>query len=168
MAAVDDILARASNPPSGLPPHPALRLAIVTCMDARIDQYAVFGLRPGDAHVIRNAGGLVSPYTLRSLVLSQRALGTREILVAQHTDCGLHGLDDEALAAEITAEVGFPPSWRGGGFADLQESVRASMRRLRASPELPHRDAVRGAIIDLVNGGVREVVDETPDEEIRR
>jgi carbonic anhydrase len=160
LGAVDDILARASCAPTGLGPHPALGLAIVTCMDARIDPYAVFGLRPGDAHIIRNAGGLVSPYTLRSLALSQRALGTREILVAQHTDCGLHGLDDEALAAEITAEVGFPPSWRGGGFADLEESVRASMRRLRASPELPYRDAVRGAIIDLVDGGVREVADE--------
>jgi carbonic anhydrase len=159
MASVDDILARAVSPPSGLQPHPALQLAIVTCMDARIDPFAVFSLRPGDAHIIRNAGGLVSPYTLRSLVLSQRALGTREILVAQHTDCGVHGLDDEALAAEITAEVGFPPTWRGGGFADLEESVRASMRRLRASPELPHRDAVRGAIIDLVHGGVREVAE---------
>ena len=106
-------------------------------MDARIDPYAVFGLRPGDAHVIRNAGGLVSPYTLRSLVLSQRALGTREVLVAQHTDCGVHGLDDERLAAEITAEVGFPPTWRGGGFADLEESVRASIRRLRAAPGAP-------------------------------
>lgn len=159
MASVDDILARASNPPSDLPPHPALGLAVVTCMDARIDPFAVFGLRPGDAHIIRNAGGLVSTYTVRSLALSQRALGTREILVAQHTDCGVHGLDDEALAAEITAEVGFPPSWRGGGFADLEESVRISMRLLRASPELPHRDAVRGAIIDLLHGGVREVVE---------
>ena len=156
---VEEILARAACEASGLPPHPALGVAIVTCMDARIDPYAVFGLSPGDAHIIRNAGGLVSPYTLRSLVLSQRALGTREILVAQHTDCGVHGLDDEALAAEITAEVGFPPSWRGGGFADLEESVRASMRRLRASPELPHRDGVRGAIIDLVHGGVREVTE---------
>jgi carbonic anhydrase len=159
VAAVDDVLARATCPPSTLQPHPALRLAIVTCMDARIDQFAVFGLQPGDAHVIRNAGGLVSPYTLRSLVLSQRALGTREILVAQHTDCGLHGLDDDALAREITAEVGVPPPWRAGGFADLEESVRASMRRLRAATELPYRDGVRGAIIDLVHGGVREVVD---------
>jgi carbonic anhydrase len=157
VGALDDILAGATCRPTELPPHPALRIAIVTCMDARIDPYAVFGLRPGDAHVIRNAGGLVSPYTLRSLVLSQRALGTREVLVAQHTDCGVHGLDDERLAAEITAEVGFPPPWRGGGFADLEESVRASMRRLRATPELPHRDAIRGAIIDLVAGGVRPV-----------
>ena len=157
VGAVDDILARAACEPSELPPHPALRIAIVTCMDARIDPYAVFGLRLGDAHVIRNAGGLVSPYTVRSLVLSQRALGTREVLVAQHTDCGVHGRDDERLAAEITAEVGFPPAWRGGGFADLEESVRASIRRLRATPELPHRDAIRGAIIDLVAGGVRPV-----------
>jgi carbonic anhydrase len=157
VTAVDDILARAVCDASPLPPHPALRLAIVTCMDARIDPYAVFGLKPGEAHIIRNAGGLVSPYTLRSLALSQRALGTREVLVAQHTDCGVHGLDDEKLAAQITAEVGFPPAWRGGGFADLEESVRASIRRLRAAPELPHRDAVRGAIIDLVSGGVRPV-----------
>jgi carbonic anhydrase len=157
VTAVDDVLARATCDPSTLPPHPSLHLAIVTCMDARIDPYAVFGLKPGEAHIIRNAGGLVSPYTLRSLALSQRALGTREVLVAQHTDCGVHGLDDERLAAEITAEVGFPPTWRGGGFADLEESVRASIRRLRAAPELPHRDAVRGAIIDLVSGGVRPV-----------
>jgi carbonic anhydrase len=157
ISAVDDILARASCDPSPLPPHPSLHLAIVTCMDARIDPYAVFGLRPGEAHIIRNAGGLVSPYTLRSLALSQRALGTREVLVAQHTDCGVHGLDDERLASEITAEIGFPPAWRGGGFADLEESVRASIRRLRAAQELPHRDAIRGAIIDLVSGGVRPV-----------
>ncbi|HTI35352.1 MAG TPA: carbonic anhydrase [Miltoncostaea sp.] len=157
ISAVDDILARATCDPSPLPPHPALHLAIVTCMDARIDPYAVFGLKPGEAHIIRNAGGLVSPYTLRSLALSQRALGTREVLVAQHTDCGVHGLDDERLAAEITAEVGFPPAWRGGGFADLEDTLRASIRRLRAAPELPHRDAVRGAIIDLVSGGVRPV-----------
>lgn len=157
ISAVDDILARASCDPSPLPPHPSLRLAIVTCMDARIDPYAVFGLKPGEAHIVRNAGGLVSPYTLRSLALSQRALGTREVLVAQHTDCGVHGLDDERLAAEITAEVGFPPAWRGGGFADLEESVRASIRRLRAAQELPYRDAVRGAIIDLVSGGVQPV-----------
>ena len=126
-------------------------------MDARIDPYAVFGLRLGDAHVIRNAGGLVSPYTLRYRVLSERARRPPGVVVAQATASGVHGLDDERLASEITAEVGFPPPWRGGGFADLEESVRASMRRLRASPELPHRDGIRGAIIDLVAGGVRPV-----------
>lgn len=157
MGAVDDILARAACEPSRLPAPPALGIAVVTCMDARIDPLAVFGLRPGDAHVIRNAGGLVTPDVVRSLVLSQRALGTRQVLVAQHTGCGVHGLDDDRLAAEIAAEVGSPPSWRGGGFDDLEESVRASVRRLRATPELPHRDAIRGAVIDLVAGGVRPV-----------
>ena len=103
----------------------ASRLAIVTCMDARIDPLAVFGLATGDAHIIRNAGGRVGPQALRSLTLSQRALGTREVLIAQHTGCGLAGLDDEEFAATLAAETGERPAWRAGGFADLEESVRA-------------------------------------------
>jgi carbonic anhydrase len=136
IGAVDDILARAACDPSPLPPHPALGLAIVTCKDARIDPYAVLGLRPGDAHVIRNAGGVVTDDVIRSLGLSQTGLGTREVLVAQHTGCGAH-----------------PPG------ADMDASVREAVRALRAADALPHRDRVRGAVIDLVSGGVRPVAE---------
>jgi carbonic anhydrase len=156
---VDQLLARAAHAPTGLTSSPSLRLAIVTCMDARIDPLAVFGLAPGDAHIIRNAGGRVGPQALRSLALSQRVLGTREVLVAQHTACGLHGFDDEELAATIARETGAPPGWPAGGFDDLEESVCASVRAVRDAPELIHRDRVRGAIIDVLGGGVREVSD---------
>ena len=156
-ALLDTLLARAACPPSQLTSAPALGLAIVTCMDARIDPLSVFGLATGDAHVIRNAGGRVGPQALRSLALSQRALGTREVLIAQHTGCGLAGLDDEAFSATIAAETGVRPPWRAGGFGDLEESVRASMRAVREAAVLPHRDRVRGVIIDVEKGGVREV-----------
>ena len=132
-------------------------------MDARIDPLAVFGLATGDAHIIRNAGGRVGPQALRSLTLSQRALGTREVLIAQHTGCGLAGLDDEEFAATLAAETGERPPGRAGGFADLEESVRASMRAVREAAVLPHRDRVRGVVIDVAAGGVREVPD--PDRE---
>lgn len=164
---VDQILRRAAHAPTGLTSSPSLRLAIVTCMDARIDPLAVFGLAPGDAHVIRNAGGRVGPQALRSLALSQRVLGTREVLIAQHTGCGLHGLDDQELAAAIARETGARPQWTAGGFDDLEESVRAAIRTARTAPELIHRDRVRGAIIDLERGGVREVVEQAW-EKIRR
>ena len=164
---VDQILRRAAIEPSGLPSSPSLGLAIVTCMDARIEPLAVFGLAPGDAHIIRNAGGRVGPQALRSLALSQRVLGTREILIAQHTDCGLHGFDDEQLAAAIARETGARPQWTAGGFDDLEESVRAAIITARTAPELIHRDRVRGAIIDVGRGVVREVVEEAG-EKIRR
>ena len=160
---LDTLLARAACPPSELTSAPSLRLAIVTCMDARIDPLAVFGLATGDAHIIRNAGGRVGPQALRSLTLSQRALGTREVLIAQHTGCGLAGLDDEEFAATLAAETGERPAWRAGGFADLEESVRASMRAVREAVVLPHRDRVRGVVIDVEKGGVWEVPD--PDRE---
>jgi carbonic anhydrase len=131
---VDAVLARADVAATALPAPPALRLAVVTCMDARIDPLAVFGLAAGDAHVIRNAGGVVTDDVLRSLGQSQTGLGTREILVAQHTGCGAH-----------------PPD------ADMEASVREAVRALRAADGLPYRDGIRGAIIDLVSGGVRPV-----------
>jgi carbonic anhydrase len=137
--AVDAVLARADVPPTELPPPPALAIAVVTCMDARIDPLAVLGLAAGDAHVIRNAGGVVTDDVIRSLGLSQTGLGTREVLVAQHTGCGAH-----------------PPD------ADMEASVREAVRLLRDAEALPHRDRVRGAVIDLVDGGVRAVADESP------
>jgi carbonic anhydrase len=155
---IDAMLARAAgSAPSTLPRPPRLRMAILTCMDARIDTRSLFGLAAGDAHVLRNAGGIVDEGALRSLVISQRMLGTREVLVLQHTGCGLIGLDDEAFARDVERDSGRRPEWRAGGFADLEESVRRTVALLRSEPTLPHRDRVRGAVLDLSAGGVREV-----------
>ncbi len=160
---VDALLFHGSrNPPSALDNRPSLRLAVVACMDARLDLFSILGLGNGQVHVIRNAGGLVDEAALRSLAISQRKLGTREILILQHTGCGLHGLDDEEFAQEIAADSGHRPGWDAGGFPDLEESVRLQIRRARAALEIPHRDRVRGAIVDLIGGGVHEVEDPTP------
>lgn len=158
---VDALLFHGSRmPPSVLDNRPSLRLAVVACMDARLDLFSILGLGTGQVHVIRNAGGLVDDAAIRSLAVSQRMLGTREILILQHTQCGLHGLDDEAFAADIAAETGRRPTWTAGGFTDLEENVREQIRRARRAPEIPHRDAVRGAIVDLARGGVHEVVED--------
>lgn len=160
---IDALLFHGSrNPPSALDNRPSLHLAVVACMDARLDLFAILGLGNGQVHVIRNAGGLIDDAALRSLAVSQRMLGTREILILQHTECGLHGLDDEAFAGAIAADTGHAPEWRAGGFADLEENVRAQIRRARQARELPHRDGIRGAIVDLSNGGVHEVVEDAP------
>lgn len=158
VSVIDALLFHGSrNPPSALDNRPSLRLAVVACMDARLDLFAILGLGNGQVHVIRNAGGLVDDAALRSLAISQRSLGTREVLIVQHTQCGLHGLDDVSFADEIARDTGHRPAWSAGGFADLEENVRAQIRRARAAPELPHRDRVRGAIVDLAAGGVHEV-----------
>jgi len=160
---IDALLFHGSrNPPSALSNRPSLHLAVVACMDARLDLFSILGLGSGQVHVIRNAGGLIDDAALRSLVVSQRMLGTREVLILQHTECGLHGLDDDAFAGAIAADTGHVPEWRAGGFSDLEESVRTQIRRARTAPELPHRDVIRGAIVDLTNGGVHEVVEDTP------
>jgi carbonic anhydrase len=135
--------------------RPTRHAAVVTCMDARIDVLAALGLGLGEVHVIRNAGGLVTDDVLRSLTLSQRTLGTREVLVIQHTGCGLHGLADEALLGEVEAASGVLPPFAFGGFADLDASVRASVARVRAAAYLPHRDGVRGFVYDLATGRLR-------------
>ena len=127
-------------------------------MDARIDPLALLGLAPGDAHVIRNAGGIVDEGAVRSLAISQRVLGTREVLVVQHTRCGMIGLDDEAFARELERDRGSRPGWSAGGFPDLDESVRATVAAFRREAALPHRDRVRGAVLDLDDGALREVV----------
>lgn len=140
-----------------VPAAPATGVAIVTCMDSRIDPPVVLGLLPGDANIIRNAGGLVDDGVIRSLALSQRYLQTREVLVIQHTGCSLVGLDDDEFEATVVAQSGARPTWRAGGFPDLEQSVLKAVRQLRESPFLLHRDAIRGAILDLVGGGVTEV-----------
>ncbi len=158
---VDDLLARARDmPPTTRPAPPRLGLAIVICMDARLDPVALFGLEPGDAHIIRNSGGRVDKGALRSIALSQRMLGTREVLIVQHTGCALHGFDEEAFADQIERDTGVRPDWRAGGFRDVDASVRGAIRHVQRTDFLPHRDRVRGAVVDLLDGGVREVAAE--------
>jgi len=129
-------------------PRPRRKLAVLACMDARLDPYALLGLLEGDAHVIRNAGGVVTDDALRSLSASQRLLGTEEIVLVMHRGCGLEGADDEEFA-ESLIEDGCPhPAWRLGGFEDLEQTLREGLERLRSSPELISRDKVRGLIYD--------------------
>lgn len=132
--------------------RPGRRLAVVSCMDARMDLFATLGLQTGDAHVIRNAGGIVTEDVIRSLCLSQRLLGTREIVLVHHTDCGLEGVSDGEFAARLRDEVGEAPAWSAGGFSDVFEDVRMSMRLIAASRFLPHRDAVHGFVYDVATG----------------
>ena len=140
-----------------LPAPPARKLAVVTCMDARIDVHAIFGLAPGDAHVLRNAGGVITDDMIRSLAISQRALGTEEILVMHHSRCGMLGLDDAEFREQLEQDAGVAPDWAPGGFEDLDEDVRRSIARIQASPFLPKRDAVRGFVYDVETGRLREV-----------
>ena len=136
---------------------PARHVAIVTCMDSRIDNFAIFGLDSGEAHIIRNAGGLVTDDVLRSLVVSQRLLQTREVVLMHHTDCGLHNADENAMRARIRTETGAEPPYAFGMFADLDEAVRRALERVREHPFLPHRDRVRGFVYEVENGRLREV-----------
>jgi carbonic anhydrase len=136
---------------------PAKHVAIVTCMDSRIDNFRIFGLDSGEAHILRNAGGLVTDDMLRSLVLSQRLLGTREIILMHHTNCGLHRTDEPALRAAIAAETGEVPPYAFGAFDDIDEAVRSALDRVRTHPFLPHRDNVRGFVYEVETGHLREV-----------
>lgn len=140
----------------GLDPRPRRKVAVLACMDTRIDLFPMLGLARGDAHIVRNAGGLVTDDAIRSLATSQRKLGTEEIVVVMHEDCGLHGADDDEFAAELKAE-GIEPGWRLGGFDDLDKTLQAGLARLRASRELPHRDHIRGFVYDPEAGTLREV-----------
>ncbi|HWD66019.1 MAG TPA: carbonic anhydrase [Solirubrobacteraceae bacterium] len=142
---------------SPLSPEPTRRLAIVTCMDCRIDLHAALGLELGQAHVLRNAGGTVTDDVIRSLAISQRKLGTREVLVIHHTGCGMQGINEDGFRAELQADAGVAPPWSLEGFDDLEEDVRQSVRRVRQSPFLPHRGQVRGYILDVNTQGLREV-----------
>ena len=143
---------------AGVSAIPSRHLAIVTCMDARIDPQRAMGLELGAAHVLRNAGAVVSDDVLRSLVLSQRLLGTRSVAVMAHTDCGLRKVHDEDLASVLERETGQAPPFAFGAFFDLDEHVREQMERVRACPWLPHVDDVRGYVLDIAAGTVRPVV----------
>jgi carbonic anhydrase len=159
MEIVEELLRRAEPVGHfGVPAPPRLGVAIVTCMDARIDPVRLFKLEPGDAHVLRNAGGVVTDDVIRSLLLSQRFLGTRAVMVVHHTRCGVLGLAEDTVKAQIQAEVGMRPPFALEGFDDLDADVRQSMARVRHSPYLPHRDAVRGFVLDVDDGRLREVV----------
>jgi carbonic anhydrase len=140
----------------GLSPKPRRRVAVLACMDTRIDLFAMLGLQRGDAHIIRNAGGLATDDAIRSLSASQRLLGTEEIVVVMHEGCGLDGASDDEFAQALAAD-GVLPSWRLGAFDDLETALRQSLARLRSSRELPARDHIRGFIFDPESGGLREV-----------
>ncbi|MEU1375729.1 carbonic anhydrase [Streptomyces triculaminicus] len=140
----------------GMDARPVLKVAIVACMDARLDLHAALGLELGDCHTIRNAGGVVTDDIIRSLTISQRALGTRSVVLIHHTGCGLLNLTED-FRHEIEAEVGQRPAWAVEAFKDLDQDVRQSMQRVRTSPFLPYRDDVRGFVFDVTTGRLREI-----------
>jgi carbonic anhydrase len=140
-----------------LPAPPRKALTVVSCMDARIRVHKMLGLQEGDAHVIRNAGGVITDDTIRSLAISQRKLGTRSVMVIQHTQCGMHGMDEGAFVEDLRAETGVEPSWDVGAFADLEQSVREGVERIRSSEFIPHGDDVRGFVYDVETGRLSEV-----------
>jgi carbonic anhydrase len=139
------------------PMPPARRVAVVACMDARIETGRLLGLEEGDAHVIRNAGGVVTDDVIRSLAISQRLLGTTEIVLIHHTDCGMVTFKDDSLKAQIEADTGLRPPFALEAFADPEEDIRQSVRRIKSSPFVPHRDKVRGFVYDVATGRLNEV-----------
>jgi carbonic anhydrase len=140
-----------------LPLPPAKGVAVVACMDARLNVYGMLGLQEGDAHVIRNAGGVITDDEIRSLAISQRLLGTREIILIHHTDCGMLTFHDDDVKAQIQAETGIKPEFALEAFSDLEEDVRQSMARIQANPFILHKDAVRGFVYEVETGRLREV-----------
>ncbi len=140
-----------------LPMPPSAHLAVVACMDARLNVYAILGLGDGEAHVIRNAGGVITDDEIRSLAISQRLLGTREIILIHHTDCGMLTFTDDAFKQSIQDETGIKPPWAAESFSDLDRDVRQSIARIKASPFVPHKDAIRGFVFDVATGKLNEV-----------
>ncbi len=162
MSATDDMLtnnAKYAEEFSGpLPLPPATHVAVVACMDARLNVYGILGLTEGDAHVIRNAGGVVTNDEIRSLAISQRLLGTTEIILIHHTDCGMLTFTDDGFKKSIQDDLGIKPEWAAEAFPDLDEDVRQSIKRIKASPFVPHTDQVRGFVFDVATGKLNEVV----------
>ena len=161
MSATDELLANNQRYADGftgpLPMPPAKGVAVVACMDARLNLYALLGLEEGQAHVIRNAGGAVTDDGIRSLAISQRLLGTREIILIHHTDCGMLTFTDDDFRAAIQADTGIRPAWSAEAFDDLDADVRQSIARIKASPFIPHKDSVRGFVFDVATGKLNEV-----------
>ena len=140
-----------------LPLPPAKKLAVVACMDARLSVHAMLGLEEGDAHVIRNAGGVITDDEIRSLAISQRLLGTEEIVLIHHTDCGMLTFTDDDFKRAVQDDTGIKPEWSVEAFADLDDDVRQSIARIKSSPFIPHKDSVRGFVYDVRTGRLREV-----------
>jgi carbonic anhydrase len=136
---------------------PAKRVAVVACMDSRLNVYGVLGLSEGDAHVIRNAGGVITDDAIRSLAISQRLLGTEEIILMHHTDCGMLTFTDDEFRAAIQGETGIKPPWAAEAFSDLETDVRQSIARIKASPFIPRTDSIRGFVYEIETGRLREV-----------
>ena len=162
MTATDDLLERnavyaKAFDKGDLPLPPARKLAVVACMDARLDVHGLLGLELGDAHVIRNAGGVVSDDALRSLVISQRLLGTEEIILIHHTDCGMLTFRDDDVKDGILADTGLRPSFALEAFGDLDDDVRQSIGRIQANPFIPNKGQVRGFVYDCATGRLNEV-----------
>ena len=140
-----------------LPMPPSRHTAVVACMDARLNVYGMLGLKEGESHVIRNAGGVVADDAIRSVPISQRLLGTTEIILIHHTDCGMLTFTDDAFKRSIQDETGIKPPWSAESFTDLEEDVRQSIARIKASPFIPHKDAIRGFVFDVATGKLNEV-----------
>jgi carbonic anhydrase len=162
MSATDELVQNAHSYAAAfdkgtLPLPPARKVAVLACMDARLNPYGLLDLHEGDAHVIRNAGGVVTADEIRSLSISQRLLGTEEIILIHHTDCGMLTFSDDDFRRGIQDDVGIKPEWAAESFTDLDEDVRQSIARIEASPFIPRKDSVRGFIYDVHNGTLREV-----------
>ena len=162
MSSTDDVLANnedyaASFDKADLPLPPGRKMAVVACMDARVMPSLILGLEEGDAHVIRNAGGVVTDDEIRSLAISQRLLGTEEIILIHHTDCGMLTFTDDEFKASIEKDTGIRPEWAAEAFPDLDGDVRQSIARVKASPFIPNKDAVRGFVYEIESGRLREV-----------
>jgi carbonic anhydrase len=162
MSTIDELVQNADSysesfKSGDLPLPPAKHVAIVACMDARLNPYALLGLREGDAHVIRNAGGVITDDEIRSLAISQRLLGTREIMLIHHTDCGMLTFSDDEFRRQVQQETGIKPEWPAEAFDDLDEDVRQSIARIKASPFIPNTDQVRGFVYEVETGRLRAV-----------
>jgi carbonic anhydrase len=163
VSVTDELLANneaysASFDKGELPLPPAKKVAVVACMDARVNPYGALGLHEGDAHVIRNAGGVITDDEIRSLAISQRLLGTEEIILIHHTDCGMLTFTDDDFKRSIQDDVGIKPQWAAESFTDLDEDVRQSIARIKASPFIPRKERIRGFVYDVATGKLREVV----------
>src|SRR5262249_42304364 len=140
-----------------LPMPPSAHVALVACMDARLNAYGLLGLADGEAHVIRNAGGVITDDQIRSLAISQRLLGTREIILIHHTDCGMLTFSDDQFKRSIQDETGIKPAWAAEAFTDLDEDVRQSIARIKPSPSTPHKDATSGFVFNVATGKLSPV-----------
>jgi carbonic anhydrase len=162
MSVTDDLLRNneayaATFDKGDLPLPPAKKVAVVACMDARLDVHGLLGLALGDAHVIRNAGGVVTDDEIRSLAISQRLLGTTEIILIHHTDCGMLTFTDDEFKRSVQDDTGIKPEWAAEAFSDLDEDVRQSIARIQASPFIPNKDSIRGFVYEVETGKLREV-----------